>query len=72
MCTRPSRIRMHNAMLPSRHSLNLCLDLILPSEHLINLCQVVGAGEERVDLTDGLEILLEMSLFSQQAHLLNC
>jgi hypothetical protein len=58
-----------NAMLLCSRIYNLCLDLILSSEHIVNMRQIVCAMEEGVGLTDWGEILLQVGLLSEQAHL---
>ena len=46
-----------------------CLDLILAAEHVVHLSKVVGVGEERLRVTGGLEVLLQVSLLTQGTHL---
>jgi hypothetical protein len=48
---------------------DLCLDFILSSEHVVNLGQVVSTGEERVGVASRLEVLLQVGVLTQNAHL---
>lgn len=47
----------------------LCLDGVLSLEHVVDLGQVVGTGGNGGDLALGDEVLLEVSLLSEVAHL---
>lgn len=53
-----------NATPQCRRNLDLCLDLVFPSEHLVNVRQIVCARYERLDLTDGAEVFLQVGLLS--------
>lgn len=48
---------------------DLCLNFILASEHVVNLGQVVCTGEECVRVAGRLEILLQVGVLTQDAHL---
>ena len=48
---------------------NLLLPLVLPSEHVIYVHEVVGSLGDGAGLASGLEVLLQMSVLSEHAHL---
>jgi hypothetical protein len=60
---------MHLLLLRLRASGHLFLDLVLALEHAVNLLQVVGSGEDGGNITLGGEVLLEVSLLAEVAHL---
>lgn len=47
----------------------LCLDLVLASEHVIHLRQVVRARSNGLDVALGGEVLLQVGMLPQEAHL---
>lgn len=49
----------------------LCLDGVGSLEHVINLLQVVGTWNDGRGITSGLEVLLQVGLLAQIAHLEN-
>jgi hypothetical protein len=48
---------------------SLSLDRVLTLEHAVHVGEVVGARGEGLDLSLGLEVLLEVSLVAELAHL---
>lgn len=58
-----------NAIPLCRGNFYSCLDLVFSSEHVVDLGQIICARENCLDLTDGAEVLLQVGLFSEQAHL---
>lgn len=52
----------------TRHS---CLDLILSSEHVIDLSEIVCTGDERLGVARRLEVLRQVGMLAEDAHLGN-
>lgn len=49
----------------------LFLDSVEPLEHVIDILEVIGAGSNGGDIARWLEVLLEMSLVAELAHLVH-
>lgn len=49
--------------------IDLFLDGVVATEHVINVGQVVGSRNQRVNATGRLEVLLEVSMLTELAHL---
>ena len=50
----------------------LCLNSILTTEHIVNVREVVCARSDILKASCRLEVLLQMSLLAEQAHLYIC